>query len=109
MRYRASTDCRRSYGTVSPIQASESGMSAPAVAPARNRVIHERGKRRRERACKRRQRTARRRERDDAIFAVAIPDWTVRQLQQTVGNRKGRHGLRHCAETHAVLRGEIRE
>ena len=39
MRKRASTAWRRSYATVSPIQAIDNGMSAPAVAPASVRAI----------------------------------------------------------------------
>ena len=70
---------------------------------------HQRGQGRREGAGERRQGATERRDRDDAVLAVAVADRTVDQLEQAVGDRERRDGLRRRGESHAVLAREIRE
>ena len=96
-RYRASTGWRSPNGTLSPIQASDSGIAAPANAPVGDSRRHQRVQVRRQRAGDGAGAGQRRRDGDDEQLAVAVAQRAEQELAAAVGEREAGGGLRHPA------------
>ena len=93
-RKRAIVSCRRSYGTLSPIHAIDSGTIAAPVAPASTRAASSQCERQRRRAGDAADRACERGERDDAELAVVIAERPVDELHRAVGDREDRDRAR---------------